>query len=177
MSMLALLWLSLQACPDPTTASDLGHGPGGGGGGGGGAPGSGAGKPLGPPPDAGSFQVEEGTGVTISGTLAYDGSKTGVFRIDFLQKEGEAPPTLAHMLELEGPGPFTVEAPKETGALYVVGFIDVKGDGPNASDPAGRLEEPIVVASAAIADLVLTLSDAPDLGDLTPGDHQVGIAN
>jgi len=117
--------------------------------------------------------VEAGSGVTISGTLEYAGSQTGVFRIDFLAKEGEAPPTLAHMLELEGPGPFTVEAPQGAGSLYVVGFVDVKGDGPSASDPAGMLAEPIVVDSSPVADLVLSLSDAPDLGDFTPGDHKI----
>jgi hypothetical protein len=35
------------------------------------------------------------------------------------------------------------------------------------------LEEPIVVGDAAISELVLTLSDAPDLGGFTPGDHKV----
>jgi hypothetical protein len=35
------------------------------------------------------------------------------------------------------------------------------------------LEEPIVVGDAAISELVLTLSDAPDLGTFTPGDHKV----
>lgn len=173
MSVSALFLLMLQACPDPTTASDLGHGPGGGPASGSPTPGGTTGQPLGPPPEPGSFQVEAGTGVTISGTLAYEGSQTGVFRIDFLSKEGEAPPTLAHMLELEGPGPFSVEAPPGTGSLYIVGFVDVKGDGPSASDPAGMLAEPIVIDSSPVADLVLTLSDAPDLGDFTPGDHKV----
>ena len=171
MSVVTLLVLMLQGCPDPTTASELGHGPGGASGGG--APGTGAGKPLGPPPAPGSFDVAPGTGVTISGTLVYAGSQTGVFRIDFLQREGEAPPILAHMVELEGPGPFTVEAPPGTGSLYVVGFVDVKGDGPSASDPAGMLAEQIVVGTDAVADLVLTLTDDPDLGEFVPGDHQV----
>jgi hypothetical protein len=171
MSISALLMLMLQGCPDPTTASELGHGPAGAPGSSGGA--SSPGKPQGPPPAPGSFQVDEGTGVTISGTLAYEGSQTGVFRIDFLLKEADAPPTLAHMLELDAPGPFSVEAPEGTGSLYVVGFVDVKGDGPSASDPAGMLEVPIVVESSPIADLVLTLSDAPELGDFTPGDHAV----
>jgi hypothetical protein len=174
MSLPAFFVLLLQACPDPTTASDLGHGPGGGPAGGPAGGGSaGPGQPLGPPPEAGSFQVEDGSGVTISGTLVYEGSKTGVFRIDFLQKEGEAPPTLAHMIELDTPGPFSVAAPAETGSLYVVGFVDIDGDGPSTSDPAGMLEEPIVVGDAAISELVLTLSDAPDLGNFTPGDHKV----
>ena len=175
MSIVALFMLMLQGCPDPTTASELGHGPGGagGGGGGGGTPGPGAGQPLGPPPAPGSFEVEAGTGVTISGTLAYDGEKEGVFRIDFLQQEGDAPPTLAHMLELEGPGTFSVEAPKNTGSLFVVGFVDMKGDGPSPEDPAGMITEPIVVDGEDVTDLVLTLTDAPDLGAFTPGDHQV----
>jgi hypothetical protein len=171
MSISALLMLTLQGCPDPTTASELGHGPAGAPGSSGGA--STPGMPLGPPPAPGSFQVEAGTGVTISGTLSYEGSQTGVFRIDFLQKEGDAPPTLAHMLELDEPGPFSVEAPQGTGSLYVVGFVDVEGDGPSASDPAGMLEAPILVESSPVADLVLTLTDAPDLGNFTPGDHAV----
>jgi len=117
--------------------------------------------------------VEAGTGVTISGTLAYDGEKEGVFRIDFLQQEGDAPPILAHMLELEGPGTFSVEAPKNTGSLFVVGFVDMKGDGPSPEDPAGMITEPIVVDGEDVTDLALTLTDAPDLGAFTPGDHQV----
>jgi hypothetical protein len=76
MSLPAFFVLMLQACPDPTTASDLGHGPGGGPAGGPAGGGSaGPGQPLGPPPEAGSFQVEDGSGVTISGTLVYEGSK------------------------------------------------------------------------------------------------------
>ena len=162
-----LMFLMLAGCPDPTTAADLGNpGPGGG------APGPGGqgteGAPQGPPPEPGSFNMEEGAGVTVSGTLRYTGEAKGMVRIDVLRKEEDAPPQLLHVEKLDGPGEFSFQAPSNTGEVSLVAFVDVDEDGPSPTDPAGRAD--IEIAEETLADLRIDLSDEPELGDLTPGD-------
>lgn len=161
-----LLMLTLFACPDPTTAADLGNpGPGGA------APGA-AGGPQpatdGPPPAPGNFNVEAGTGVTITGTLAYAGNQEGQLRLDFLVTEEDAPPRLLHIEKLDAFGSYAVSTPPNTGSVAIVAFVDVAGDGPSPSDPAGMIR--IEIDDANIEGADIELSDAPDLGDLTPGD-------
>ncbi len=107
----------------------------------------------------------------VSGTFAYAGTATGDIRIDFLQKEGDAPPRLLHTLELDAPGPWSVDAPKGAGSITVVGFVDVDKDGPSSGDPGGIVSEPIVIDASPITDVVISVSDTPDLGDFTPGGH------
>lgn len=120
-------------------------------------------------PNDARFQVKPGDGVLLSGTFDYTGTATGNFRLDFLAREENGPPKLVHTLELKGPGPWKVTAPKEFGGLYIVAFIDRGGDGPSADDPAGRTPEPVVIGSEPINDIVLAVTDQADLGELTPG--------
>lgn len=162
-----LMFLMLAGCPDPTTASDLGNpGPGGG------APGPGGsgteGTPQGPPPEPGNFNLEDGAGVTVSGTLQYTGDAKGGVRIDVLRKEEDAPPQLLHVEKLDAPGAFSFQAPSNTGEVSLVAFVDVDEDGPSPSDPAGRAD--IEIAEETVGELLIDLSDEPELGDLTPGD-------
>jgi hypothetical protein len=167
----AAVLLILQGCPDPTTAAELGNpGPGGGspGGEGGPAP-AGSAASQGPPPSPGSFDVPEGAGVIVSGSLAYAGSKEGEVRIDFLQREGDAPPQLLHVEILESVGMFSISAPPNLGETVMVAFIDVDKDGPSATDPAGL--HSIVIEESEILNLSITLSDEPDLGNFTPGNN------
>ena len=167
----AAVLLILQGCPDPTTAAELGNpGPGGGspGGEGGPAPAGSAASP-GPPPSPGSFDVPDGAGVVVSGTLTYEGTKEGEVRIDFLQREGDAPPQLLHVEILESVGVFSISAPPNLGETVMVAFIDVDQDGPSATDPAGM--HTIVIEEGEILNLSIALSDEPDLGNFTPGNN------
>ncbi len=185
--------LMLSGCPDPTAGGTAGQGPGapaGGpaaGGPGAGAPGAGgpgAGVPGGegagaPPmgagaagggrPDQARFSVAEGEGVEISGTFEYAGSATGSHRIDFLTMDTDGPPTLVHALSLDAAGPWSVEAPKNFGKVYIVAFIDKKGDGPSSDDPSGRIADQVEIGTKPVTGLTLTLKDDADLGNLTPG--------
>jgi hypothetical protein len=163
-----LLLLTLFACPDPTTAADLGNpGPGGGQPGAAGGPNPGEGAPQGPPPAPGQFNVEAGTGVGISGTLSYEGSQEGQLRVDFLATEDDAPPRLLHVEKLDAFGAFTVATPPNTGSVAIVAFVDIDGDGPSPGDPAGMTR--VSIGEANLTDVNIELSDTPDLGDLTPG--------
>lgn len=182
--------LLLAGCPDPSVSTDAGEGKAGGP-----APtaplappdgavapppeGAPAGAPGGvpgelPPPPAGGvrpdnvFQVTSGQSVKISGTVSYSGTRTGDLRVDFLKSNVGAFPELAHSITLPKPGPFEVEAPKGYGELSVVAFLDADGNGPSEGEPAARIEGTITVADADITGLSLTLSDAPNLGDLKP---------
>ena len=171
--MLTLMtYLMLAGCPDPTTAADLGNpGPGGAAPGNPGA--SGENIPQGPPPAPGSFEMEPGAGVTISGTLRYTGEAKGVVRIDVLRKEGDSPPQLLHVEKVDAADAFTIQAPPNTGPVSLVAFIDVANDGPSASDPAGRAD--VNIEEAALTDVRIDLSDEPELGDLTPGDAPTDV--
>jgi hypothetical protein len=167
----AAVLLILQGCPDPTTAAELGNpGPGGANPGaeGGPAP-AGSAANQGPPPSPGSFDVPEGAGVVVSGTLTYQGAQTGEVRIDFLHREGDAPPQLLHVEILESVGSFSISAPPNLGETVMVAFIDVDQDGPSATDPAGL--QSIVIEESEILNLEIQLSDEPDLGNFTPGNN------
>ncbi len=164
--LVQMLMLSLFACPDPTTAADLGNpGPGGAEPG---APGGPQAAMDGPPPAPGNFNVEAGTGVIIEGSISYPGALEGQLRLDFLATEDDAPPRLLHVEKLNGFGTFSVSTPPNTGAVAIVGFVDVDEDGPSPKDPAGMIRVNIEETNITGADI--ELSDDPDLGDLTPGD-------
>jgi hypothetical protein len=107
-------------------------------------------------------------GVTISGSLSYEGSVKGQVRLDFLRTEGDGPPHLLHVEKLDDLGTFSMQVPSNTGPVTVVAFIDVDNDGPNSSDPAGLVQ--LAIEESTIANVSITLADSPDLGDLTPGD-------
>lgn len=183
-SLLLALGLGIAGCPDPTAGTSGGQGPGAPGGPAGGPPPEGAGGPPGgeggaPPmaggaagtgrPEAARFTVTDGEGVTLSGTFEYTGTKTGQLRIDFLTMDAGSPPMLAHALSLEDKGEWKVDAPKDFGDVYVVAFVDQKGDGPSADDPAGRLKDAVKIGSTDVTGLKLVLTDNADLGDLAPG--------
>ena len=186
--VLALLGaLSLGGCPDPSGQAPQqgpGGGPGAEGGAGGGPAGGGpGGGPAGGGPGGGGpggkgnerrpenvkLDVVEGQGVAISGTFSYAGTKTGTYKVDFLSRKENGPIELVHSLTIDKPGPFSVEAPKSYGAIYVVAFVDEASDGPTATDPAGMTKEPLQIGEAPIADVTVEVSDTPDLGEFTPG--------
>jgi len=105
--------------------------------------------------------------VTLSGTLSYAGTQQGQLRVDFLgvgQSGG-----LKHTEILPTAGTWTVKAPVDAGPVQVVAFVDIAGDGPSTSDPAGRTQDAVQIGSADISGIDIVLSDTPELGDLTPG--------
>lgn len=162
--------LLLTACPEttPPAATPDGDATGAAPTGEGGAPpAEGAAGPMGKRPEEARFNVAEGEGVAFSGTVSYEGAKKGSIRLDFLTQEGNQPPNLVHAVSLPKLGEFSVDLPKDYGQLHVVAFIDVDGDGPNASDPAALAT--LTVGVEPISGVSLALSDTPDLGALTPG--------
>ncbi len=169
-SVLAAASLLLAACVE-VPDQPLGAGPGAQGGPppaqvGPGGPG-GPGGAEGPKPPAGSgrmqpkgFEVEEGQGVTISGTVAYEGETEGTLRVDFLPaKPDQGLPGAVHSLTLEAPGPWSVEAPQGFGELLICAFIDTNEDGPSRGEPKVLLTEPITIGTEPIADVQLVVQD------------------
>ena len=126
------------------------------------------------------FDVAEGQGVAISGTFSYAGTKTGTYKVDFLSRKESGPIELVHSLTIDKPGPFSVEAPKSYGAIYVVAFVDEASDGPTATDPAGMTKEPLQIGEAPIADVTveadLQVAAPVDLRAAAPVDLQVAAA-
>jgi len=122
---------------------------------------------MGPPPEPGKFDIGAEGGVTIAGTLAYEGSKEGQVRLDFLRTDGDGPPQLLHVEKLDSLGSFSVRAPSNTGPVTIVAFVDEEDDGPDSSDPAGLAK--VAIEESEVSNVKIVLSDAPDLGALTPG--------
>lgn len=163
----------LIACPDPTagpgaTPADAPDGAG--------TPPADAqtaGQPPSGPPDGGpgstGFQVNDGEGVTLSGSFTYGGDKTGAIRMDFLEvAEGAGGPRLAHVATLDGYGEWSIEAPKNFGTVRLMAFIDQNGDGPSQDDPVLAWPDPIVIADVALTGIDLALTDEAKLHDLAP---------
>jgi hypothetical protein len=162
--------LLLAGCPEsPGPEGPGGEGPGAGGPGGPPPGGPGAGGPEGRPDNA-HFDVAEGEGVTLSGTMSYDGEQAGSIRLDFLVIDaGGTAPKLMHAESLNEMGAWSLDVPKDFGELIVVGFIDADADGPSPTDPAATVT--LDVAGENMPDIELKLVDDPDLGTLTPGVH------
>lgn len=123
--------------------------------------------PAGKRPEDARWELGEGEGVTISGTLGYAGARTGAVRMDFVTQEGNQPPNLVHAASIKALGEFSVQAPKDFGKVHIDAFIDVAGDGPSGDDPSAAVS--LEVGAEPIAGLAIELSDTPDLGALTPG--------
>jgi hypothetical protein len=167
-SPLTLAFLLLAGCPDPTgapAADNTGEAVGAG------ADAKGAAEGGGDDPTLHTVDatVAPGEGVVVSGTISYEGEKTGKIRLDVLTARGNNPHMLAKTLELPAMGDWSLELPKDFGKVNIVGFLDQTGDGPTPDDPAMALPEPLVVGTEAVEGLTLVLSDDPDLGALTPG--------
>lgn len=160
--------LLLVGCPESPGPDGPGAG-GPAGPGGAGAPpegGPGGGSGEGRPNDA-KFDVKEGEGVTLSGTVSYAGEATGPVRMDFLVQDDGNAPRLVHASSVETMGAWSIVVPKGYGDLFIVGFLDPDADGPSPTDPAASVS--LKVEEEDIGDLELVLVDDPDLGSLTPG--------
>lgn len=107
-------------------------------------------------PNAGgpqSFKVTPGTGVKLSGTIAYSGKISGKLRVDLLNKENQ----ILHVLSLDKVGPWEVEAPKDLGEVRVSAFIDSDNNGPSTYEPAGEVT--VTVAQVPVTGVNVTLKD------------------
>lgn len=125
------------------------------------------GAPMGKRPEDARREPAEGEGVAITGTISYPGTQQGTLRMDFVTQEGNQPPNLVHAATVKAMGEFQVMAPKDFGQVHIVAFIDIKGDGPTADDPAAVAT--VDIKTEALPGVILALSDTPDLGALTPG--------
>ena len=120
------------------------------------------------------FQVEEGQGVMVSGTVKYEGDKTGTYRMDFLRPPGEGQrPGAVHTMSIEGQGEWSVEVPKDFGELAIVAFVDVNDDGPSPDEPKVVLEKPIEVGSEPITGIEMVVQDDWDLNHKPPNGQRM----
>ena len=165
MRLLLPFVLLLTACPDPTAgqAPKLGAPEGAP------PPGGGASGPV--HPGATSFQVTPGSGVKLSGEVRYTGTKTGTLRLDFLRASAAQGsfPELLESLTMDKPGPFEVEAPKNTGLVGIVAYLDVDGNGPSAGEAAGTPGAgEIDIKDVPVTGIDIELKDEANLGKYTP---------
>ena len=128
-----------------------------------------------PPPAFELPTIAPGTGVKLSGTTTYAGTKTGKVRIDVLSMQaGATMPGLVATKTVDAVGAWEIEIPKNAGDVHVVAFLDLGDNGPDATDPAGRTKDPVKMAEAALGGVSVEILDSADLGDLTPGNAPRG---
>ena len=112
------------------------------------------------------FDVEEGEGVTLSGSVSYAGEQEGSLLFQVLTSREEGP-FLEHSQDLDQEGPFSIEAPKMLGEANLVVFLDLTGDGASASDPAGM--QVVEIGLSDVDGIEVEVVDDADLGGLAPG--------
>ncbi len=124
-----------------------------------------------PPEEHGTvqFDLNPGTGVKLSGTLSYAGEQVGPLLLQVVILQPNQPPELKHSQVQAEFGEFEVEVPRHLGKTTLVSFVDVENDGPSETDPAAFLS--LEIGSREKTGLIMELSDAPDMGLLTPGDR------
>lgn len=109
-------------------------------------------------PNDARFSIVPGNSVTLSGTFRYEGESAGNYRIDVQKKEGSAAPMLVHAVEIDKPGDFAIEIPKNYGTILLLGFVDINSDGPSGDDPSGYSDSHILVGEEDITGVVLEVA-------------------
>lgn len=107
--------------------------------------------------------VKPGEGVVIKGEVTYGGSVTGPILVEVL-RDGEPYASVAYSFFLDRAGPFELETPKDIGQVFLAAYVDAKGDGPTAEDPAAVLTAAISVASTPVEGVSLKIVDGFDVG-------------
>ena len=115
-----------------------------------------------------------GETVTISGSLTVESSNSqGSLLIELVKPEdrvatyGFACPVMST---------FSLEVPAELGEVGVVALIDGNDNGPDGADAAGRVAGTITIKADDIAELEITITAEPDLGELKPPYRTPNIA-
>ena len=126
------------------------------------------GDPYVPPPTEASFKVEEGKGLQLSGVVSHSGQESGKLVLQLLRVTAGNPPELLHSESLDQVGPFSIQVPSGTGAVSLVAFMDVDGNGQPSEDDIGARSD-LNIQSADMMELNLALGDIELLGDLVPG--------
>ncbi len=120
------------------------------------------GNPVGARPIPAGFVLEPGKTVKISGTTTYNGTQTGVLRLDFLrQPEGAPFPELLHTISLPKPGPWEIEVPRNTGDVTIAAYIDANDNGPEPTEPGAVTDGPVKVAAESVRGITLDIVDNP----------------
>jgi hypothetical protein len=109
-------------------------------------------------PSVPTLTVEPGTGVKLSGTYNYAGSTKGNLRIDIFRVGADGRPMILHAMSLDKTGEWGIEVPKDLGKVYVMGFVDANGNGPELAEPSALLAD-VNIETAAVSNLELTLKD------------------
>jgi hypothetical protein len=126
------------------------------------------GDPYVAPPTEASFKVEEGKGLKLSGIVSHSGQEKGKLILQLLRVSTGNPPELLHSEILSQVGPFSIQSPSGIGAVSLVAFMDVDGNGQPSEDDIGARSN-LDVQSADLSELNLALGDIELLGDLVPG--------
>lgn len=113
-------------------------------------------------PTPAGFTLEPGKTVKLSGTTSYNGTKTGVLRLDFLrQPAGAQFPELLHTISQPKPGAWEIEVPKNAGDITVAAYIDSNDNGPEPSEPGAVTDSPVKIAGESVSGIKLDIVDAP----------------
>ncbi len=102
-------------------------------------------------------------GVLVSGSFTAPGAppesadaRPRMVLVDLFSADTPSPNVVYH-LRCNTLGDFELLLPRDLGAVHLVVFLDAKGDGPSIDDAAAITAAPLVVGSAAITGVDLTL--------------------
>lgn len=171
--MLPILLAWMTGCYDPVVSVNPdepigqdGRPVGGPGPGPGGSPDGGPGNPNENNHHSSQFIVEDGEGITLSGTVSSEESLTGQVQLDFLQLDASGARTLVHATSVAGVGDWSELVPKGFGEVYIMAFADNDRNGPSEHDPKA-VAGPITVGDENVEGIDLTLQMHADLGALS----------
>ncbi|MFT5683217.1 MAG: hypothetical protein ACI8RZ_004146 [Myxococcota bacterium] len=105
-----------------------------------------------------------GETVTLSGTVA-GLTGQGSMIIELVRPDAKVS---AYGFACPMSSDFSLPVPVGLGTVGVGVFVDSNGNGPDTADIAGRHSAHIEVGTEDISGLTITVSESPDLGDITP---------
>lgn len=144
----------------------------------GGNPDGGPGNPNENNHHSSQFIVEDGEGITLSGTITSDDPVSGQIQLDFLQLDANGARTLVHATSVPDSGDWSELVPKGFGEVYIMAFADNDRNGPSEHDPKA-VAGPIVIGDENVEGVTLNLTTHADLGRLslsTQGEAPSGSA-
>jgi hypothetical protein len=109
------------------------------------------------------FVLDEGEGVTLSGTIRFVGAAepVGTLMMEINVDPGADNPAAGpiHVQELEGLGDWAVQVPEDLGPIMIIAYFDADMNGPNPEEPKGHYDPPLSVGSEDIPGIDFMVTD------------------
>lgn len=109
------------------------------------------------------FVLDEGEGVTLSGSIRFVGAAepVGTLMLEISVDPGEGAETTGpiHVQELEGLGEWSAQVPEDLGPIRLIAYFDADMNGPGPDEPQGHYDPPLSVGSEDIPGIDFMVTD------------------